>query len=117
MNIDPIQEKTSLINKLIGWAKNLFKKEPNYEKIIQASREAAYQNYELYRKYGMSCEQAAKSMKKCGDAIAKFNKVMTPNQMREILGLDSETTTLYADNKAYCILNKKGDPIWLDKIK
>lgn len=119
MNIDPIQERTNLINKLIKWAKSLFKKKPKYEKIIKTTREAAYKNYEAYSKFGMSCEEAAKSMNEVGKIIAKFNKYTPPNQMRKELGLDpiEDTTILYADQKPYCILNKKGDPIWLEKIK
>lgn len=118
MDIDPIQEKTSSINKLIKWAKSLFKKKPNYEKILSEVQKNAKLNYEAYSKFGKSCEEAGKSLSKCGEVIAKFNEYKTPNQMRKELGFDEvrDDCILYADDKAYCII-RKGEPIWLEKTK
>lgn len=120
MDIDPIQERTNSINKLIKWAKSLFrkKKSPDYEKTLLEVQKNAKANYEAYSKFGMSCEEAAKAMSKYGEAIAKFNEYKTPNQMRKELGFDEvhDDCILYADDKAYCII-RKGEPIWLEKTK
>lgn len=121
MDIDPIQERTSSINKIKQWFKSLFRKkktEPDYEKVLQTARENAYKNYQAYSKFGMSCEQAAKNLEKMGKAFAVYNKFLTPNQMREILDKESieDESILYADGKPYCII-KKGEPIWMDKNK
>lgn len=115
MDIDPIQERTSSINKIIKWFRSLFnkKKTPDYEKILSEVSKNAERNYIAYSDFGLSCEKA-------GKALAQFGKVLSPNQMREICDLkrieDEEDCTLYADNKAYCII-RKGEPIWLEKDK
>lgn len=116
MDIDPIQERTSSINKIIKWFKSLFKKKkkPDYEKILAEVQINAKNNYEAYSKFGMSCESAAYSMKQMGMAFAKFDEVLPKNEIRKRMDMDE--CTLYADNKPYCII-RKGEPIWLEKNK
>lgn len=112
MDIDPIQERTSSIDKIKKWLKTLFKPSKDLNKEFQKLSEQTSKDINMtvqaVSNFGISCEEA-------GKRLVQFSKVLTPSQMREIVY--SENTTLYADGKPYCIIDKKGEPIWLEKNK
>lgn len=115
MDIDPIQEKTSSINKLIKWVQSLFKNKKDCNRIIKTTKKEIKDTCKAFKDYGTSCQSAAYAMQKMGTSIFKFNEILTPDQMRE--KIYKNTSILYADNKPYCKLNEKGEILWLNKNK
>lgn len=113
---DPIKNEENLFKKIFDKFSKKFKKKKkfNYEEIIQEARENAYKNYEAYSKFGISCEQASKNLQKMNQVFASCNKIMSPNQMREIIA--NNETILYADGEPYC-KTKEGEYVWLIKEK
>lgn len=120
MDIDPIQNQKTWLEKALEKFKEFgrqfknFKKpkKPDYEELLKRLDENNKKVVYNMNKFGMSCEEA-------GKALMKFNEVLTPNKMREICDLkriEDGETTLYADGKPYCIINRKGDIVWQKQI-
>lgn len=117
MDINPIQEKKTwqeiVVEKFKEFGNKFRKpKTPDYDKLLKRLDENNKKVVCNMKNFGVSCKEA-------GKALATFNQVMSPNKMREICDLrriEDGETTLYANGKPYCIINRKGDIVWQKQI-